>query len=196
MPHARYVFITQSLASMPCGVPVSRGPIESKSVCERSHVCELSMPSAHMRASTGSVEAGLRAMRRVRRGRRQAQRAQRRRSCATPDGEQSRTRHRRILRTKGEARAEASPSTPAIRRYGTVQTDVEDERRVGRNRRLRRRRRAVPERGRNDDHPLAADAHAHACRPARPRTTWPEILTCDARAADPRSMPFLRKPCT
>src|SRR6266496_3005483 len=54
MPHDLYVLMTQSLACVPCGVPVRRGPIESKKVCARSQVCELSMPSVHMRLSTGS----------------------------------------------------------------------------------------------------------------------------------------------
>src|SRR5215467_8793993 len=47
--------MTQSLAAFPAGVPVSLGPMESKKVCARSQVRELSMPSLHMRLSTGSV---------------------------------------------------------------------------------------------------------------------------------------------
>src|SRR5690242_8423517 len=49
--------MTQSLACVPCGVPVRRGPIESKNVCARSHVWELSIPSVHIRLSTGSFVA-------------------------------------------------------------------------------------------------------------------------------------------
>src|SRR4051812_3458704 len=55
MPHERYIFITQSLALLPAGVPVRRGPIESKSTCARSQVCELSWPAAQICLRTGSL---------------------------------------------------------------------------------------------------------------------------------------------
>src|SRR5215208_562173 len=55
IPHDLYILITQSLACIPCGVPVRRGPIESNNVWDSSQACELSMPSVHIRRSTGSV---------------------------------------------------------------------------------------------------------------------------------------------
>ena len=55
MPHDLYILMTQSLACVPCGVPVSLGPIESNNVWASSQVCELSIPIDHIRLRTGSV---------------------------------------------------------------------------------------------------------------------------------------------
>jgi hypothetical protein len=55
MPHDRYSRMTQSLAADMPGVPVSRGPIESRSTWERAAIRELSIPADQMRRRTGSL---------------------------------------------------------------------------------------------------------------------------------------------
>ena len=54
MPQALYCPITQLLAARIPGLPVSRGPIESNSVCASFWTCELSMPRRQMRWMFGS----------------------------------------------------------------------------------------------------------------------------------------------
>ena len=57
IPQPRYCAMAQSLASFCCGVPVSRGPMESSSDCASRSSCELRVPSFQMASSTGSCLA-------------------------------------------------------------------------------------------------------------------------------------------
>src|SRR5438128_1978295 len=54
MPQDLYVLTTQSLADLKPGLPVRRGPIESKKTCASGCSCELSMPMAQMRLIVAS----------------------------------------------------------------------------------------------------------------------------------------------
>src|SRR5215510_3361606 len=55
MPHALYWEMTQLLAARIPGLPVRRGPIESKRVCASFWTWELSMPTRKMRSMFGSL---------------------------------------------------------------------------------------------------------------------------------------------
>ena len=57
IPIDAYVFTSQSFPAFCCGVPVSRGPIESSSGWANEYVRELSIPDVQIRRSTESLVA-------------------------------------------------------------------------------------------------------------------------------------------
>ena len=137
MPHERYIFMTQSLASMPLR---RSGEARADRVEERLREIPRVRAVHAERPHAGEHRIGRDSALRL--ARTTAARRGRRRSATDVS---SRERHR------------DSPDERNV--YGmSFRYDVEDERRIGRNRRLGER--AERERGRNDDHPLPAGVHA------------------------------------